>query len=129
MKVDFDVEPEVLSAMVPHLVLQPIVENSIKHAVSHRRSGGLVEIKADKFEGKLRLQIKDNGRGTEAKTINLKNDEKVEICGTGLVNVQNRLKHFYDNNAGFKMLNRENEGTTVTLVIPFNFEFVASRQS
>lgn len=129
LKVNFDVEPEVLSAMVPHLVLQPIVENSIKHAVSHRRSGGLIEIKADKFEGKLRLQIKDNGRSTEVKTMNLKNDKKAESYGTGLVNVQNRLKYFYDNNAGFEMLNRENEGTTVTLVIPLNFEFVASRQS
>jgi two-component system, LytTR family, sensor kinase len=42
LKVDFNVEPDVLSATVPHLVLQPIVENSIKHAVSQRKNGGLV---------------------------------------------------------------------------------------
>lgn len=119
LKVTFDIEPDVLSGMVPHLVLQPIVENSIKHAVSYRRSGGLIEIKADNFEDKLRLQIKDNGSGGEAKMINLKEDESYR---TGLANVQNRLKHFYNNNAGFEMLNREDEGTTVTLVIPLNFE-------
>lgn len=129
LTVNFDVEQEILSAMVPHLVLQPIVENSIKHAVSHRRGEALIEIKADKFEDRLRLQIKDNGRGTEAKTINLKKGENDEICKTGLANVQNRLKHFYDNNAGFEMLIGENKGTTVNLLIPLNFEFVASRQS
>ena len=130
MKVDFDVEPAVLSAMVPHLVLQPIVENSIKHAVSQRRSGGLIEIKADRFEGKLRLQIKDNGSGEEeVMPTKSKRDEKDEGDGTGLANVQNRLKHFYDSNARFEMLKREKEGTTVTLVIPLNFELVASRQS
>jgi anti-sigma regulatory factor (Ser/Thr protein kinase) len=129
LKVNFDIEPEVLSVMVPHMVLQPIVENSIKHAVSHRKNGGFIEIKAGKLEGKLRLQIKDNGSGEEARIMNSKKEEKDESPGTGLVNVQNRLKHFYDNNAGFEILNRENEGTTVTLVVPLDFEFTASRQS
>lgn len=126
LEVNFDVEPEVLSAIVPHMVLQPIVENSIKHAVSHRKNGGSIEIRAGKFEGKLRLQIKDNGSGEEARIINLKKDEST---GMGLVNVQDRLKHFYDNNAGFEMLNGEDDGMTVNLVIPLNFEFVASLQS
>ncbi len=128
LAVNFEVETEVLNAMVPNLVLQPIVENSIKHAVSYRRNGGLIEIKAKKFEGKLRVQIKDNGTGGEAETTNLKKDEKVESCGTGLANVKNRLEHFYGDDGSFEMRNNENEGTTITLVIPLNFEFVASRR-
>jgi two-component system LytT family sensor kinase len=129
LTVNFDVEAEVLSAMVPHLVLQPIVENSIKYAVSQRKNGGLVEIKADKFEGKLRLQIKDNGSGEQEGTINLNKVKKDENCGTGLANIKNRLKHFYDGNARFEMRNDQNGGTNVTLIIPLNFEFIASRQS
>lgn len=125
LKVDFDVEPEVLSIMVPHLVLQPIVENSIKHAVSQRRSGGIIEIKADKLENKLRMQIKDNGPDGEAKMINFKKDE---CTGTGLANVQSRLKHFYGNDASFEMCNSEKGGTTVTLIIPLNFELLAFRK-
>lgn len=125
LKVNFDVEPEVLTIMVPHLVLQPIVENSIKHAVSQRRSGGIIEISADKFEDKLQIQIKDNGHDSEAKVMNLKKDES---SGTGLANVQNRLKHFYGNDSGFEMRNSEKGGTTVTLLIPLNFEPAASQK-
>ena len=126
LTVSFDVEPEVLSIMVPHLVLQPIVENSIKHAVSRRRSGGLIEVRADKLANKLQIQIKDNGPDDEPKMINFKNDESLR---TGLTNVQSRLKHFYGNDAGFEMSNSEKGGTTVTLVVPLNFELAASQKS
>jgi LytS/YehU family sensor histidine kinase len=99
LTVNFDVEPRVLSVTVPHLVLQPIVENSIKHAVSQRKAEAVIEIKADKFEAKLRLQIKDNGTGGAPKTLNSKEDQRAESDGTGLANVRNRLRHFYGNNA------------------------------
>jgi two-component system, LytTR family, sensor kinase len=129
LKVNFNVEPEISGAMVPHLVLQPIVENSIKHAVSHRKNGGLIEIKADKFEDKLRLKIKDNGAGNEAETIDPKKNEKDRSYGTGLTNVKNRLEHFYGDDGSFEMRNNENKGTTVILVIPLDFEFAAAQQS
>lgn len=127
LKVSFDVEQEVLGVMLPHLILQPIVENSIKHAVSQRRSGGLIEIKAGKFESKLRIQIIDNGADGEAKMTNLKKDEN---GGTGLANIKNRLKHFYGGDADFEMLkDNEKGGMTVTLIIPFNFEPRASQKA
>ena len=126
LTVSFDVEPEVLSVMVPHLVLQPIVENSIKHAVSRRRTEAVIEIKANKFEDKLRLQIKDNGTGEMAKMINLKEVEIDENVGIGLEYVRNRLKYFFRNDAHFESFDKQNQGTTVTLILPLNFEGIDS---
>lgn len=119
LQVKFDIEDAVQRAVVPHLVLQPIVENSIKHAIGKRSANGVIEIKAGKVEDKLHLQIEDNGTGISAKTENTQENEK---NGTGLLNVQKRLKHIYGNASGFEMSERKSGGMMVTIFIPLDFD-------
>jgi len=80
LKVRFDIENDVLRAVVPHLILQPIVENSIKHAIGKRNANGIIEIKAGKVEDNLLLQVKDNGPGISPKMEDIKEDEKTFSC-------------------------------------------------
>jgi sensor histidine kinase YesM len=122
LQVRFDIENEVLRAVVPHLVLQPIVENSIKHAIGKRSANGVIEIKAGKVEGKLRLQVKDNGPGISPKMENTQENEK---NGTGLLNIQKRLNHIYGNASGFEMSNGKSGGMNVTIFIPLEFDLAA----
>lgn len=114
LQVIFDVNEEVRNAIVPHLILQPIVENSVKHGISQMTENGKIEIIARKSDGKLLLQVKDNG---EAKTI--LNDQNK----TGLANIKTRLKHLYNEDFSFEMNGEKGKGMTVTMLIPLNFEF------
>src|SRR4029450_2161854 len=61
LKVTFEMEPMTLSAQVPHLILQPIVENAIQHAVAPRTAQSHIDIKANQRNGLLRIEITDNG--------------------------------------------------------------------
>src|SRR2546427_7310713 len=63
LKVAFEMEPMTLSAQVPHLILQPVVENAIQHAVAPRTAQSHIDIKAQRRDGLLRLEVKDNGPG------------------------------------------------------------------
>lgn len=119
LQVRFDIENAVQRAVVPHLVLQPIVENSIKHAIGKRSSNGVIEIKAGKVEDKLHLQVADNGPGISAETENTQENKK---NGTGLLNVQKRLDHIYGNSSGFEMSEGKSGGMIVTIFIPLDFD-------
>jgi sensor histidine kinase YesM len=122
LQIDFDIESEVLNAVVPHLVLQPIVENSIKHGIAQLNAGGSIEIRADKLNGKLRLQVKNNSPEIDSQEKDSLEDKKI---GTGLSNVQTRLRHLYEEDFSFAMEN--DEKTTVTIVLPLQFDFAATK--
>jgi len=78
LKVAFEMEPMTLSAQVPHLILQPIVENAIQHAVAPRTAQSHIDIKAQRLDGLLRLEVKDNGPGIASKS------DLLEPRGVGL---------------------------------------------
>jgi two-component system, LytTR family, sensor kinase len=120
LQVIFNVNEDVVNAVVPHLALQPIVENSVKHGISQMTEGGKIEIIAQKFENKLRLQVKDNG---PAGSVSQENDK------TGLSNIKARLKHLYGDDFSFEMKGESGRGMTVTLVIPLSFDFAATEEN
>src|SRR5438876_7863260 len=68
LKVAFEMEPMTLSAQVPHLILQPIVENAVQHAVAPRTAQSHIDIRAQRLAGLLRLEVKDNGPGIGSKS-------------------------------------------------------------
>ena len=110
---DIRVDPAVLDVRVPNLILQPIVENAMRHAVGQSRSGH-VEITAAARNGAVRIEVKDNGPGLQA-------DRAFEARrgkGVGLANTQARLVGLYGTAARFEMLNRPSGGLTVTIEIP-----------
>src|SRR5215213_868145 len=109
-----DVDPQALECRVPNLILQPIVENAIRHGVAPRSAPGRVEIHAERRGGALRLQVKDNGRGIqEAAACSTKGG------GVGLSNTRARLQQLYGGAFVFEIENDPAGGAVVTLEIPF----------
>ncbi len=125
LQIKYDIEDGLQSAVVPHLILQPIVENSIKHAIGTRTTKGVVEIKASKVRDDLYLQVIDNGPGFEADKESVREGAKL---GYGLLNVRSRLDHIYGNLSSFEMRNIKSGGTIVLITIPLNLENGGSRE-
>lgn len=114
LTVKMEVDAKVLNCLVPNLILQPIVENSIRHAIAPRSTAGMIEVKAFQANGMLCLQIKDNGPGIKLDLIPKKEAQR----GIGLSNTRNRLRQLYGDNAHFEMVNSSEGGLSVTLEIP-----------
>lgn len=112
---DIQVDPQVLDVRVPNLILQPIVENAMRHAVGNSTSGR-VEIVAVPVNGVVRIEVKDNGPG-------IKGDRMLEARrgkGLGLANTRARLLGLYGDSARFDLANAPAGGLVVTLEIPRN---------
>ena len=110
---DIRIDPSVLEARVPNLILQPIVENAMKHAVVNSRSGH-VEISAAPRNGAVHIEVKDNGPGLAV-------DRTLEVRrgkGLGLANTQARLVGLYGTSARFEMTNHPSGGLVVSIDIP-----------
>src|SRR5439155_10122787 len=89
LAVDFQIEPATLGAEVPHLILQPVVENAIQHAIAPHAAPGRIEITVSRSDGSLRLQVKDTGPGMGT------TNHSMEGHGVGLSNVRARLERLY----------------------------------
>ena len=110
---DIRVDPEVLDVRVPNLILQPIVENAMRHAIGNSTSGH-VEVVAAPRNGVVRIEVKDNGPGIHAERIL----EARRGKGVGLANTQARLVGLYGDAARFELSNNPSGGLIVTLEIP-----------
>jgi two-component system LytT family sensor kinase len=111
---NIDVDPEVLNVHVPNLILQPIVENAMRHAIS-RTNAGTVEITAFPRNGSVRIEVRDNGPGITSEP----NPMVSRSCrGVGLANTQARLTGLYGSEAKFELRNRPTGGLTVMLEVP-----------
>lgn len=111
------IDPESLDALVPQLLLQPLVENAIRHGISEREDGGVVEIRAERRDGVVRLQVLDNGPG-------LGRSSSSRGDGVGLSNLRSRLEHLYGARATFEARDAEDGGAVVTTALPFHTESV-----
>jgi signal transduction histidine kinase len=111
LKIEMNIAPETLDALVPSLVLQPLVENAIKHGIEPRARAGCIEIKADRDRDSLRLEVRDNGAG-------LPNGNIVE--GIGLSNTRARLKQLYEDGHSFELSGAPEGGVMVKIRLPFH---------
>lgn len=109
---DIQVDPEVLDVRVPNLILQPIVENAMRHAVGNSTSGR-VEITAAPRNGVVRIVVKDNGPGIQVDKL-----EAPRGRGLGLANTRARLAGMYGDAASFELTNDPTGGLVVALEIP-----------
>ena len=116
LTVVFDLEPQTLSAQVPHLILQPVVENAIQHAIAPRAARGYINIEAKRLDSFLRVAISDNGPGISS------NGFLPSKKCVGLANVRTRLAQVYGPDFRFELTNNGNGGLTVTMEIPFHRE-------
>jgi two-component system, LytTR family, sensor kinase len=111
LSVAMEIEPQTLKFMVPNLILQPIVENSVRHGVAKQVGPGRITIRARQESDRLILQVEDNGPG-------LKSDFNGSTLGIGLSNTRARLEQFYGDDFNFQIANANGRGVTVTLDIP-----------
>jgi two-component system, LytTR family, sensor kinase len=114
LTVEMSIEPEVLDARVPNLILQPLVENAIRHGITTRRGQGRIEIGARRTNGTLALSVRDDGRG-----LGTGQEEKIKE-GVGLTNTRARLSQLYGERAGFELKSMPEGGTLCSLLIPFH---------
>jgi len=102
---EFEVDEKVKNLYMPKLLLQPLVENSIYHGIKGVESNGIIKIKAFTENGRLIVEVADNGnavRDKEAKRLNdyLTNNRQDPSCGIGIRNVNSRIKMYFGNNYG-----------------------------
>ena len=116
LTVAVELEPQTLSAQVPHLILQPVVENAIQHAIAPRAARGHINIGAKRLNSLLRVTISDNGPGISSNANSLG-----KKC-VGLSNVRSRLQQFYGPDFRFELMNAGDGGLTVVIEIPFQRE-------
>lgn len=112
LKIEWEIESQTLDALVPNLLLQPLAENAIQHGLAPLEAGGQVTISAEKQNGNLLLQVRDNGQGFVSENGN-KNG------GIGLSNTRARLESLYGKEQKFSINESPIGGVTVKIEIPF----------
>jgi two-component system, LytTR family, sensor kinase len=113
LSVRYDIDPNLLDARVPSLILQPVVENAIKHGIASIAAPGLIEISARETGGQLLLEVRDNGTGLTAGGL-----EALQK-GIGLSNTRARLQCLYGSDHRFEFSNTRG-GLLVRIAIPMN---------
>ena len=118
LHIEQKVDPALLDAMVPNLILQPLVENAIRHGVSKRRGPALITVSAGRSNGDLTIHIKDNGAGLSSRNGGQVNE------GIGLKNTRQRLHHLYGEASTFLLESPPDGGVDVVMTFPFHSQDV-----
>jgi hypothetical protein len=111
LRVEIRVDPAALDGLVPCFLLQPIVENAVRHGIAQREEDGLIVTSIERNEGSLYLRVRDNGPGIHGK--------KQPGHGIGLKNTEERLSHFYQTRYEMRVLEPESGGFEVAIKIPY----------
>ena len=109
LTVELDIDPHALTAMVPNLILQPIVENAVRHGVARQTHSGHITIRARRQDERLIVKVDDNGPGLKVKS---------NGSGIGISNTRARLEQFYGSDFNFQIANSAERGASVTLDVP-----------
>jgi len=116
LRIQKDMDPAALDVAVPTLILQPLVENSVRHGIESRETGGTILIRAMHHENSLRLEVRDDGEG-------LKGGQLTAIReGVGLSNTKARLQELYGDAHRFQITPNADGGLTVTVELPWHAE-------
>ena len=112
LQLEFAIDPAARPALVPYLLLQPVVENSMKYAIAASKEGGVVRIVAEVADGQLHLQVSDTGSDDGSAASD-------HGRGVGLSNTLNRLRTLYDESFTFVTEEIQPSGLAVRITIPF----------
>lgn len=110
--IDRRIDQRSLDAHVPNMILQPIVENAIRHGIARRAGAGLIQITVERINGSLLLLVRDDGRGVITNT-------EPDKAGVGIANTRARLERLYGADHRFELSNAVDGGAEVSIVIPF----------
>ena len=112
LRVRLDIEPAVRAALVPTLVLQPLIENAIRHGLEGPENGGQIAVSAQRRDDALVIEVRDDGRGLGA--------DATTREGVGLSNTRERLKQLYGERQSLALRMRPEGGVTVSVTLPFH---------
>ncbi len=118
LRVVKEIDPVTLELPVPSMLLQPLVENSIKHGLEPRISGGTITLRSRLADGKLIIEVEDDGVGIAPDRALQTGVLTQEGNGIGMRNVRERLEVLYGGAAGFEITSRPGRGTLVTVQMP-----------
>lgn len=110
-----EIDSLALDARLPNLILQPIVENALRHGIAPRSAPGRIEISAKRNNGSIRIEVRDNGPGLPSAAGSFRE-------GLGLSNTRARLERLYGEEHSFELHNAPSGGLVVTLEIPARTE-------
>jgi hypothetical protein len=111
LRVRIDASPAVVDALVPHMVLQPIVENAVRHGLGQSEEPVLIHVSVSRTDGHLALTVTDDGPGCPTPLLKEK--------GIGLTNTRNRLNRLYGAGATLSAENRAPRGVQVRMTLPY----------
>ncbi|MCU1298583.1 MAG: Autolysin sensor kinase, partial [Acidobacteriaceae bacterium] len=111
LRVDIRLDPNALDGLVPCFLLQPIIENAIRHGIARCERDGCIETSATRVGTRMQLQVRDNGPGL--------NGSSRFGFGVGLNNTRERLAHFYQDDYELRALQPEAGGFEVSITIPY----------
>ena len=115
LRISYSVDPALDDSLVPQLILQPLVENSLRHGMKDGAAGIEISIGARRENGNLVLQISDTGVG-----LGVQSGEAIFHRGLGLSNIRGRLEQLYGSGQQFSIANRATGGAEVTMHFPFH---------
>jgi two-component system LytT family sensor kinase len=113
LRVDKDVQPQTLDVIVPSMLLQPLVENSIKHGLARKVGGGRITIRTMRRDGHTRIEVHDDGLGMSENRLG-----QPLGGGIGLSNVNERLRTIYGAGCRISLTSEPGRGTTASVDIP-----------
>lgn len=111
MRVELTIDPATLNGRIPCFLLQPIIENAIRHGISRSEEGGVIQVLTNRLQDRLHLAIKNSGPDTSV--------ESKAGHGIGLKNTRERLTHFYGKNYLFEAFAPQSGGFEVLIDIPY----------
>jgi signal transduction histidine kinase len=111
LRVDMNLDPSALDGLVPCFLLQPIIENAIRHGIAQCENDGYIQASAKRVGAHMRLEVRDNGPGLNGKSH--------PGFGIGLSNTRERLTHFYQDNYELRASQPTSGGFEVLITIPY----------
>jgi two-component sensor histidine kinase len=111
IEIEIQTTPEARRGLVPCFLLQPLIENAVRHGIERKKNGGRIQTKAERLGDRLWMQVRDNGNGGTA--------PRTDGHGIGLSNIRDRLAFFYPGEHQFEIETPSGGGYQVTIQIPF----------
>lgn len=117
LRLYFDVAPDASDALMPSLLLQPLVENAVKYAIASSPGGGSIAVSARVFGNDLLLSVADDGPG-----LDLRNGRAPKGGGVGITNCRERLRTLYGDDQSFRLSATDPHGLTISIRLPLDKE-------
>jgi two-component system LytT family sensor kinase len=122
LRVEKEIDPRTLDVLVPSILLQPLIENSIKHGLEPRINGGTVTLRSRLDGNRVRIEVADDGVGMGNRPLTALNRTG---AGIGMKNVRERLEVLYGSQAQFSVVSNPGRGTLVSIEIPATLPDIA----